>query len=890
MKPPLPPPAWADRLLVSYCDPLLVEAIQGDLHELHARRAAQYGRLVADLRYGWDVVWFLRPLFRRHTSYERALGPIMWKNYAKIALRNLRKQKVYAFINIFGLAVGLAFCTLIALYVRHEWRYDDFHENAERIVRPHRVTFAPDGSDRATDARLPAPLGPAMVADFPEVEAAVRFWRGDHFVRRSPSHAPVEEEIIFADASLFDVFTFPLVQGDPGTALDGLQNVVLTETAAQRFFGRADPMGKTLSIRVEEDYVDFTVTGVAADVPSHSSIRFEVLLPFAYLTESVAWVQQRRDNWNASAFPVHLLLRTPADRATLATKMQEFRERYYPDEVAEAQADGVWDSDHPIATYRLQPLTDIHLNPDVGPGLFRPSDPFYGYLLGGLALIVLGIACINFMTLAIGRSAGRAREIGVRKVVGARRTQLMGQFWGEALLLAGLSLALGLALAALALPVFNALTTVDLAFTPLQDPGLLLALLGAAAGAGLIAGSYPALVLSGFQPVAVLKNRLRLSGSNALTRTLVVVQFGLSVCLIVGTLVMVQQLDFLRNKNLGYEGRGVVVLPLEGADGKQVLDRLRNDLASDPRFEALTATSISFSRGYSRYGFTYQEVHKEVYEFGVEANYVDFFDLELVAGRNFDPARSTDSTHALLVNEALVADFGWGSPEDAIGQPMTGMTSDPARDPYVIGVVRNYHFRSLTEEVLPMMIELGTRWDRYRYILARLAPGDLPGALDRLQRSWEAAVPNVPFDYSFLDDDLAQQYEADRRWAQILGYGAGFAILIACLGLFGLAALTVTARTKEVGIRKALGATAGGITVLLSKDFARLVVVALVLAAPVAYFAVQRWLGTFAYHIDLGAGVFLLAGGLALAVALLTVSYQALRAALADPVQALRYE
>jgi len=808
----------------------------------------------------------------------------MLTNYFKIALRNFKKQTGYTFINVFGLAVGLAFCALIFLFVRDEWTFDRFHQNADRIYRVHRASYEPDGGLRSTDNYLPMPLGPAMQADFPEVEAYVRFWRDRHFVRTGAD--ALEEEILYADPAIFEVFTFPLLRGNPASALNDLNSVVLSEQAARKYFGNADPMGQTLSIRLNTAFEAFVVTGIAETPPSNSSIRFDVLLPFPKLVDAFEWIRTRAENWYSSAFITYVLLDENARLAADEDGLLQFRRKYYPDEVDELRERGFWTGDGVPTRYRLQPITDIHLNPNVNSGLTPPSDPRYAYILAAIALAVLFIACTNFTTLAIGQSAKRAKEIGVRKVVGARRGQLMGQFWAEALLLSGLALGVGLLLAYLFLPTFNTLTDKTLSFEFANNAAAVAMLMGATLAAGLVAGGYPALVLSGFKPIDSLKSRLKLSGSNILTRSLIVVQFALSVFLIISTLIMLDQLNYLRTTNLGFDRENLVVIPTNDIDATQALHRFRHELGSRTDILGITATSSSFARGGARVGFEYQGVLRQVNEFRVEQNYVDVMAMELVAGRSFDPNLSTDSTRSVVVNEALVREFGWTEP---LGEPLTGLTESPETDPVVIGVLKDYNFQSLESEVMPLMLTL-TPNDRLAYLLVRIAPGDVPATLGALRTAWERVAPDVPFDFSFLDDDLNTQYNDDERWSRILGYAALFAILIACLGLFGLTALTVAARTREIGIRKVMGASVPDLTVLLSKNFIRLVTVALFLAAPAAYFVMAHWLSTFAFRIDISWPIFLIAGLAALGVAVLTVSYQTVKAALADPVKSLRYE
>lgn len=804
----------------------------------------------------------------------------MLKNYFNITLRNLAKQKVYAFINIFSLAIGIAFCALIFLYVRDELTYDHFHEQADRIYRVSDVRFSADGGVESAHPYHPMPLAAALMEEIPEIQQAVRLSEESAFVRSGES--ALEENILFADPAILEVFSFPLRYGSTETALSDLNAIVLSRQAATRYFGESNPVGQTLDLRLDTAFEEFTVTGVVEDIPGNSSISFDFLAPFEKLPATFAWVQNRVDNWRVSSFITYIQLAEQATAQAVEAKLPAFWDAHYPGLVDRMREKGDWDAESAPYGYRLQPLTQIHLDTSVQAGLSAPNDPRYAYILGAIALGILLIACINFTTLAIGRSASRAREIGIRKIVGAHRRQLMVQFWGEAMLMSILALSIGIALAELFLPAFNTLATKSLHFE-YGDSGITLSVLGGITLlTGLIAGGYPALILSGFKPLDTLSKRLKLGGSNLLTRSLVVVQFGLSVFLIVSTLVMLHQLDFTQTMNLGFNKEQVVVIPMQGLNGEDTLQRFRTELGGHTDVVGLTGASSSFTRGYSYEGFDYKGEEKAAFVYRVESNYLDVLEIDLVAGRTFDPNLSTDSTKAVLVNEALVRDFGWTDP---VGQVLEGFYESPT----VIGVVKDFNFWSLQETVAPMTLVLDPSWPT-RYILARVAPGDISASLDALQATWQTIAPDVPFQYSFLDEDLDRQYQSEERWSQIVGYAAMFAILIACLGLFGLAALSTTGRTKEVGIRKALGASVPHVTFLLSKDLTRLVLVAILLALPAAFFVMQTWLEGFAYRIEMGPGVFLLAGTLVLGVALLTVSFQAIKAALSDPVKSLRYE
>jgi putative ABC transport system permease protein len=551
--------------------------------------------------------------------------------------------------------------------------------------------------------------------------------------------------------------------------------------------------------------------------------------------------------------------------------------------------EGYWTGDGLPIAYYFQPLPAIHLDPNVHAGITPPSNPLYAQILAAIALAVLLIACINFMTLAVGRSTARAKEVGVRKTMGAHRRQLLGQFWGEALLMS--TLGLGLALAALFLPTFNALTGKALSFGLVPLPVTLAVLLGLVVLTALVAGSYPAVLLSRLRPVESLKARVRLGGSHAFARSLVVVQFALSIFLLAGTFVLSAQLRYVQDRDLGYDREQVAVVPLSEAGDGAALARLRAALAGSTAVTNLTGISHSFGRGTSAYGFPHEGEDIEIIVYGVESDFIETMGMDLLAGRDFDPALASDSTDAVVVNEALVRALGWAGASEAVGQrlPDGFEWGDEVKAPLVVGVVRDFHFRSLHEAVEPALFMLPVL-DDIQYALARFAPGRTRDGLGALEAVWTEIAPGLPFDAGFLDEDLAAFYENEARWAEIVRWATLFALAVACLGLFGLASLTVAQRTKEIGIRKVLGASAGSIAVLLARGFAVLVGVAVFIAAPLAYLAAERWLEGFAYRIDLGLGLFLLAGGLALVVALVTVGTQALRAASSDPVKALRTE
>jgi len=813
----------------------------------------------------------------------------MLKNYFKIALRNLARQKVLTFINVFGLSVGLACFTLFMLYAVNEFSFDRFHENADRIFRVYRWSEAISGDDAEGDPYMPMPLGPALKQDFADVENFVRFrdaW-GEDFTR--VNNAVSRLGVTYADPQIFSVFSFRLLRGDPATALQDAHSIVLAEKTALRLFGETDPVGKMLEIKVEDKFEPFTVTAVAEDLPANSSIQFDLLANFEFLTNT-DWGRRSQDNWFRSSLQTFVLLRPGSTLANDPQRLLAFRQKYYPNEEADLRKEGFWTGEGAPVTYGLQSLRAIHTDTRIWGGFTPAIDPQTVWILLAIAAGVLLIACINFTTLAIGRSAGRAREVGIRKVVGGRRVQLATQFLTEALILSGISAVIGFALAQLVLPFFNNLSGKTLTFSLTIYPEIGWLFVGLILLSGLLAGSYPALALSGFRPVEILKNKIRLGGSNFLTKSLVTLQFVLSVSLIISTLTILQQLHFMQSKSPGFNKENVVVVDAEGTEAKRIYPLFRQVLDERPEIAGVAASELGLGAGagWSRSGWDDNGKHYEAYEYYIDENYLAVMGLQLLSGRNLDPAIAADNRTSVVVNETLLKTFGW-TMEEAIGKRLAGYSENPERLPTIIGVVRDFHYRSFHEEVLPQMFHHFADYAPRKFFV-RLRPGNPALALAMMQKVWHSVVPDLPFTYSFLDEDLDAFYKAEARWSAIVGWAGGISIFLGCLGLFGLAALASVNRTKEIGVRKVLGATVAGLAGLLSKDFVKLVLVANFLAWPIAYFAMSKWLQNFAYRVDFNWWIFAMAGGLTVAIALLTVSAQAIKAALANPVEALRYE
>lgn len=799
----------------------------------------------------------------------------MFKNYLKIALRNLRRHKGYTFINIAGLTVGMSCCALMLLFIRHELSYDRFHSKANRIYRML-MSNEHDGN-RHVGSVMAAPIGPALAEEFPEIRQAVRL--------QSPYNSTTvkyaerqfyEKELYFADSNILAVFDFPLQQGDATTALQNLQSVVLSQDAVRKYFGDENPLGKILQI--ERGAGEFQVTGVLQEIPSNSHVRPDFLIPFGNLPA------RQLGNWWMFSYPTYVLLNNEAAGANVIAKLPEFVKKHYsggPPGFAKL-------------TLNMQPLVDIHLRSDFNNNTGKLSAMTYIYLFAALAVLIIGIACINFMNLATARSQHRSREVGVRKVIGGMRQQLILQFLAESVVLAFFAVIGAAVLLEFFLPVFNELAQKKLQIDYASEWSWLAGFMALALTVGIAAGSYPAFFLSRFQPVDVLKGGSRTGTSGSRLRQLLVIgQFVISIVLILCTFIVNNQIEFIRNKRLGFDKEQVVIVPLRGEYAQNNWPVLKNELLRHPEFMQVSASSaLPANEGWwltgARRGDA--ETQHEIYSHQIDYDFFATLGIELAAGRLLSPAFPSDSAQAFVLNEAAVKELGWASSAAAIGQNFIwlGAGLENPKAGTVVGVVKDFHFRPLYEEIAPAVFHLmpwGSEW-----LVARVRPNNMEQALAILKTEWQTFNPSQPMEFSFLDAQVEAQYGAETRLLKIFGIFSAFAIFVSCLGLFGLASFTTEQRTKEIGIRKVLGASVSNIILMLSSGFTRLVLIAFFIAAPLAGWAMSQWLQNFAYRQPLGLGVFIGAGLLALGIAWLTVSYQSLKAAVANPVEALRYE
>ena len=771
----------------------------------------------------------------------------------------MRRQKGYSALNILGLSIGLAVCIMIFLWVQHELSYDRFHVNSDRIYRAIEHEQLSGGEILSYSQQAPA-LGPILKSNYPEILESVRFdSMSDRLVRFGDLQF-YEEGFSFADPEFLTMFTFPLKVGDTKTALNDPASIVISERMAKKYFDQADPIGKTLLI---DNKVEYHISGVMENVPQNSSLQFDFLVPF----ETIKEFGQAVDGWDSFYLDVYVLLGEHVDYHDVNAKIR--------DVISE-------NSDGDSFTVDLQPMKQIRLHSNAVLTPQVEGDIKYVVIFSVIALFILLNACINFMNLTTARSGRRAKEIGMRKVVGARRRQLINQFFGESILLAFISLIFSLGLVYLLLPVFSQLSGKEMSFSMLFQGKMILGLMGITLLAGLISGIYPALFLSGFQPAAVLK-RVFTSGTRGASfrRALVIFQFIVTSVLIIGMFVIFQQLNFLRKQDMGFKKDQVVCIQLP----RNIIPKLSLIKTSFEKIpQVLKTSSASAIPGRRRALITLDEWESRNSEDRIELglNHVDedflaLFELEMVEGRFYSKEFSSDQDEAVVINEAAVRAMNI---EDPIGKRILKAS--------IIGVVKDFHMRSLHYKVAPLALILNK--NRARVVFVKIMASNPSSAIASLESAWNSIAPNYPFVYRFLDEDLEQLYQLDRRLGKIVNASAALALFVACLGLFGLASYVAEQRTKEIGIRKVLGASIPKIFSLLSWDFIRWVTIANVIAAPIAGYAMTRVLNVYAYHTNLGVVSFLIPVILTLAVSLLTVCGQVLRASWAPPVKSLRYE
>ena len=793
----------------------------------------------------------------------------MLTNYIKIAFRNLLRNRVFSLINIAGLSLGLTCCMLIVLYTKDELSFDQFQENKNELYRIEVTIF--DGVENRRIGNTNAVHGPAFKEAIPEIKDVVRT-QSSSFVTKKGNEL-LNEDILFADKNFFSVFSMPLLSGDPATVLSDIRSIVLSEELAEKYFNTKQAAGKMMELKIGDAFETFIVSGVAKNCPQNSTVQFKAILPF-HFQEARGWTDKE---WMGFYMNTFVLLNKNADYRSVIPKINQISANHTAAAQREVEA-------RPDLVFDLQPFLNLHLQgkaEDLRNGLGRGSSPIYSYILSGIAIFILLIACINFVNLTVARSLNRAREIGVRKVVGGQRKQLIYQFLGESFLLSFLAFAFAIGLTQLVLPVFNDLANKQLALSYLLDTNLVLGYLALFFCTGLVAGFYPALVLSGFSPVQTLYNRTRLTSKNHLTKGLVVFQFALSVCLVIGTIVIYSQFKYLTNKDLGYNDENLLSFSVgRGGVGSEKMQVIRQELEN-------TAGVHSVAEFNGSYNGTMGEIGEKEMSFGyigVGDEFLKTLEIKLADGRFFSKKYATDPVQSVVVNEAFVKEAGW---KDAIGKEVNMKWKKQKMQ--VIGVIEDYHYASLKDTIRPLLLTQDPNYGLGTFFV-KLNSKDIPATVKSIEAIFRKHVRFMPFEYRFENVYNLERYASEAKWKQMITLAALLSIFVSCIGLFGLATFNAESRTKEIGIRKVMGASVASIAALLSMDFMKLVLVAIIIAFPLAYYGTDLWLQEFPYRVNISAWYFALAAVLAVFIAVITVGLKSISAATMDPVRSLRRE
>ena len=819
----------------------------------------------------------------------------MLKNYWKLALRNLQKQKAFTAINILGLSVGIACFALLLLFASNEYGFDRFHGHAHDIYRLYSLWDRSLNEGREPQPYVDdywfngkeRPIAPALKQFFPEVQdyTHIQLAWGENLIRTG--NKTIRAEWSYTEPSFFSIFDFPLIAGQKAAVLQTMNDAVITESRAVQLFGSAqNAVGHTIEVLLGTKFFPFTVSGVVKDPPVNSTIRYDIIGPWKFCSAFRADAFDIGNNWHPTVRMTYVQLKPGSTLAKDPLQLTRFQRSFTPPSAWKDLAGDNWKKNTPPVTLHLQPLLDIHTDTWFQGWQFtdyQRIDPQTLWILLGIATGILLIACINFTTLAIARSAARSKEVGVRKVIGAAKRQIIVQFLSEAMLLSAISATLGLALAYLLLPEFNYLANRQLHFSLTQYPQLFLLLTAVAIVAGILAGSYPSLVLSRFRAIEVLKNKIRIGGANGFTRSLVTFQFALSIAFIGSTVVILRQTNYMLTRNPGFDKENIIAIDASQTDPDKTFPAFRQSLLNNPRILGVTSAGAGMGAGKRLLGYSDKGINADVNI--IDTNYINVFGMHLLAGSNIKPAPLNDSLRPLVINETFMHTMGWNL-NNAVGQlvrPFQGNTG------VVRGVVKNFNYESLGQPVHNQLF-ISTPERGFVNFYVRIRAGDPAHALSLLTRAWHNVAPAVPLKYSFLDEDINAFYQSEQTWTRIVATAGGVSIFLACLGLLGLASLAAVNRRKEVGVRKVLGASIPDLVFLLSKEFLLLVGIAFLIATPATWLWTHHWLQGYANRIDLPFSVLLLAGLAALLTALLATGLQALKAANANPINSLRSE
>jgi len=804
----------------------------------------------------------------------------MLMNHLKIVYRNFVSHKLFSFINVFGLAIGLSICMIISLWVMRELNYDRFHEKAHRIYRLERELLRDN-----LYSRWPIVGGlykQALIDDFPEIENAVRLWRREFAIKDLKNNIH-RQETFAVDNSIFQIFSFNLEEGDERSALLEPKTVVLSRENAMKYFGTADAVGQSLSFEWEGEQVDFKVTGILEEVPENSHIHFDMLISLASTPE------EEFAEWRSNYLYTYILVSENTSKNSLEQKLKTFVTQHLEPHYGDLLVLNKDMSIHEVLKMHLFPITDIHLHPSPNWEVEAGGSILSVYIFSSIAVLILIIACLNFVNLSTARANKRAKEVSLRKTVGADKSQLRGQFIQESVLLGFVSLGIALLMSSMFIQVYNGIFAENLSLSVFLQPLKLFSLVGATFLVGVLAGLYPAFYLTRFEPAQVIKGSL-LAGSrkSVFRRNMVIVQFSISIFLIIGLFTVYKQMNYIQTRSLGFDKENVVILPVRSQQIAKNYGTFRNELKKKSQIISIsTSSEVPADTHYSNsyYSRLDSEEPISVYLFFSDYDYLETYRIEVLAGREFSRDFSTDTAGTLILNESAAQRFGW-TPEEAVGKKLEGPYSKEAAQ--IVGVVKNFNYMSLRREVEPMVFLLDPEY--IRAISVRIMPGNFERTLGFIQDKWQSAFPGEQFEFSFLDNRVNQLYEREKKMQKIFIIFSSLSMLVACLGLLGLVSFTSEIRTKEIGIRKVLGASTGSVIVLLSKEFIKWIFLANIVAWPLAWFMMNKWLQNFAYRVNIGWIVFVLAGFVTMFIATLTFIFQTVKTACADPVDSLRYE
>ncbi len=818
----------------------------------------------------------------------------MLANHIKLFVRHFRKDLQFSFINISGLSLGLAVVLLILLYLHHDLSFDTWFEEGDRVYLVYEADYTEPGvvdsqkrfrispqQGISKSAYMPTPLGPAIANNLPEVAASSRFssWNGIFQLEKGP----LSKEIHFADSGFFDVLSFQFIEGDAGSALDELHGLVVTQSAAASFFGDVNVLGRTIRADLGEQSATFTITGVVKDPPPNTTFAFDCVTRM----ENRPYFKFHKENWNSFNCPLLVKLKVGADVKAVNEKLTAFAGERYANSIERRRTSNKLSGDDRVLEFNLYPLQWVHHSVDIG--FQRHQNPMYNLILLIIGVLILTIACLNFVILSISKSGARRMEVGIRKVMGAKKSELFWQFQTESFLYVFISVLLSFGLMELLLPTFNQLSGLNLSpdypFQVFFAAGVILLVLII----GFLSGAYPSTYLARQLPASSLKKGSTFTIKKGLLKWLVVGQFTTSLILIFSTFTMMRQMKYVSEKDLGFDKENVLVLYTaqvrSAASPWQHYTTIKNELLQLPGVVKITGTNAPFSSGWSMYSYKVNGIEFGALTYLADEDYLAMLDIELVKGRNFLAGSELDQKYSVIVNEALARRHGW---KDPIGQEINWYETDkPIR---VIGMVEDYHFLSLENDVEPMFLFMQPEMEPFLYTMIKLAPGDPAPVIASIEEVWKGLYPTAPLSWSFLEENLQNQYRSYRQWIAYMQYATGFAMFIGCLGLFGLARIITQNRTKEIGIRKVFGAGILDILSLLNKEIVWMVAISSLLGIPLAMWAMHHWLEFFHFHISIGWSIAAVSVSLALFVALITVSFQTLKTAFSNPVNSLRHE